>query len=509
VSAAGLSQQLGDLRGAVDERTLEILERRRNHRTIRRRGWLVRRMLLLADVTGLVAAFLIAELFFGPSPGAGTRVDFAGELLLFALTLPVWAVVAKVYGLYDHDEERTDHSSVDDFSGVFHLVTVGAWLVFAGSRLVDVGDPGLAKIGAFWGIAVAAISLARVAARALCRRHVSYLQNTVIVGTGRVGQLLARKLLQHPEYGINLVGFVDDRPKPLRTELRHLAVLGDRGSLLDIVQALDVERVILAFTRDTAGGQIDLVRSLAEHDVQIDLVPRFYELVTPSIDMHAVEGLPVMGLRPMRLARSSQLLKRGLDVGVAVLGLLFLAPLVAAFGLLIKLDSPGPVFYRQVRVGRADRRFRIWKLRTMLIDADERKADVAHLNKHLVEGGDPRMFKIENDPRVTPVGRFLRRYSLDELPQLLNVLRGEMSLVGPRPLIPEEAQHVIDWGRRRLELRPGVTGLWQMLGRDEIPFEEMVKLDYVYVTNWSLGGDLRLLFQTLPVLAGARGTGDS
>src|SRR5207253_2993341 len=187
------------------------------------------------------------------------RVDFPAELLLFTLTLPVWVVVAKIYGLYDRDDERTDHSSVDDVSGVFHLVTVGAWLVFAGSRVVDVGDPGLAKIGAFWAVAIAAISLTRVGARALCRRHVSYLQNTLIVGTGSVGQLLARKLLQHPEYGINLVGFVDDRPKPLRTEVRHLPVLGGRVSLIDLVQALDVERVIVAFTRDTAGGQIDLV----------------------------------------------------------------------------------------------------------------------------------------------------------------------------------------------------------------------------------------------------------
>jgi exopolysaccharide biosynthesis polyprenyl glycosylphosphotransferase len=506
VSAAGLSQQLVDLRGAVDERTLEILERRRNHRTIRRRGWLVRRMLLLADVTGLVAAFLVAELFFGPSSGAGTRFDFGSELLLFALTLPAWVVVAKIYGLYDRDEERTDHSSVDDFSGVFHLVTVGAWLVFAGSRLLDVGDPGLAKIGAFWGIAIAAISLARVGARAFCRRHVSYLQNTLIVGTGRVGQLLARKLLQHPEYGLNLVGFVDDRPKGLRTELRHLRVLGDRRNLLDIVQALDVERVILAFTRDTAGGQIDLVRSLAEHDVQVDLVPRFYELVTPSVDMHAVEGLAVMGLRPMRLSRSSQLLKRTLDVVVSVAALVLLGPLLAAIALLIKFDSKGPVFFRQVRVGRGDIRFRIWKFRTMSADADERKADVAHLNKHLGEDGDPRMFKIDNDPRVTPLGRLLRRYSLDELPQVINVLVGQMSLVGPRPLILDEDEHVGAWARRRLDLRPGITGLWQVLGRDDIPFDEMIRLDYAYVSRWSLAEDLRLLARTLPVVLNARAT---
>jgi exopolysaccharide biosynthesis polyprenyl glycosylphosphotransferase len=503
VSVAELAE-VGDLRAAVDGRTLEILDRRRRHRSLHRRGWLVRRMLLLADVTGLVAAFVCAELFFAPSPAAGTRLNFGGELLAFALTLPLWVVVAKIYGLYDRDEERTDHSTVDDFAGVFHLVTIGAWLVFAGARVLDVGDPGLAKIGAFWAIAVAAITVARVAARAYCRRHLSYLQNTVIVGTGRVGQTLARKLLQHPEYGINLVGFVDDRPKPLRGVLDHLTVLGDQERLVEIVRTLDVERVILAFTRDTAGGQIDLVRELAEHDVQIDLVPRFYELVTPSMDLHSVEGLSLMGLRPTRLARSSQLLKRTFDFVVALVAAVLLTPLLLVVAIAVRVESAGPVFFRQTRVGHNGALFRIWKFRTMQADADARKAEVAHLNKHLQPGGDSRMFKIENDPRVTRVGGFLRRYSLDELPQLLNVIKGEMSLVGPRPLILDEDRHVTDWARRRLDLKPGLTGPWQVLGRDDIPFEEMIRLDYSYVSTWSLAEDLRLLARTLPVLVGSR-----
>jgi exopolysaccharide biosynthesis polyprenyl glycosylphosphotransferase len=330
---------------------------------------------------------------------------------------------------------------------------------------------------------------------------VSYLQNTVIVGTGRVGQLLARKLLQHPEYGINLVGFVDADPKPLSPELSHLPVLGDRKSLVAVVALLDVERVILAFTRGTAGGHVELVRSLAEHDVQIDLVPRFYELISPSVDMHTVEGLTLVGLRPMKLARSSKALKRAMDVAVSALAIVLLIPLFVVIAVWIELDSPGPVFFRQVRVGRGGRKFRIWKFRTMSADADERKLEVAHLNKHLRPGGDPRMFKIEHDPRVTGVGDVLRRFSLDELPQLLNVVKGDMSLVGPRPLILEEDAHLVEWARRRLDLKPGLTGLWQVLGRQEIGFEEMVRLDYLYVTSWSLLGDIKLALKTLPALA--------
>jgi lipopolysaccharide/colanic/teichoic acid biosynthesis glycosyltransferase len=153
-------------------------------------------------------------------------------------------------------------------------------------------------------------------------------------------------------------------------------------------------------------------------------------------------------------------------------------------------------------MGAGDRTFEIFKFRTMAVDADERKAEFAHLNKH--NGSDSRMFKIADDPRVTSVGRFLRRYSLDELPQLLNVVRGEMTLVGPRPLILEEDQHVREWARKRLDLKPGITGPWQTLGRSDIPFAEMIKLDYLYVTNWSPWRDLKLMLQTIPAVMRSR-----
>ena len=182
-----------------------------------------------------------------------------------------------------------------------------------------------------------------------------------------------------------------------------------------------------------------------------------------------------------------------------------LAPLLAVIAIAIKLDSPGPVLFRQRRIGAGGRAFAIIKFRTMTLDAEARKTEVAHLNKHAADGHDPRMFKIDGDPRVTRLGHVLRRYSLDELPQFVNVLRGDMSMVGPRPLIPDEDRHVADWGRKRLDLRPGMTGLWQVLGRSDIPFAEMVKLDYQYVTTWSLGNDLRLLLRTIPLVLTGRG----
>jgi lipopolysaccharide/colanic/teichoic acid biosynthesis glycosyltransferase len=190
-------------------------------------------------------------------------------------------------------------------------------------------------------------------------------------------------------------------------------------------------------------------------------------------------------------------------VVLATIGLLMLAPVFALVACAIKYDSRGPVFFRQSRMGGRGQLFRIFKFRTMVVDAEEQKAALAHLNKHAQPGSDPRMFKIPDDPRVTKVGRVLRRYSIDELPQLINVLTGEMSLVGPRPLILEEDRHVDNWARKRMDLKPGMTGLWQVLGRSEIPFEEMVKLDYLYVTTWSLWQDFLLLLRTIPAMAGS------
>jgi lipopolysaccharide/colanic/teichoic acid biosynthesis glycosyltransferase len=196
----------------------------------------------------------------------------------------------------------------------------------------------------------------------------------------------------------------------------------------------------------------------------------------------------------------SLLLKRSADLVLATTALLLILPLLAVISLLIKIDSRGPVFFRQMRVGARARPFCIYKFRTMVDDAERLKPSLVHLNRHLREHGDPRMFKIPRDPRTTHFGTFLRRYALDELPQLINVIKGEMSLVGPRPLIEEEDRHVTDWARIRLEVRPGITGLWQAQGASEIPFGEMIRLDHSYVTNWSLRGDLRILLETLPAV---------
>jgi lipopolysaccharide/colanic/teichoic acid biosynthesis glycosyltransferase len=208
--------------------------------------------------------------------------------------------------------------------------------------------------------------------------------------------------------------------------------------------------------------------------------------MSDPIELLSSDGLP----------RFSRLLKRGLDILISTLGLMLLAPLFALIGWCIRRDSPGPIFYTQARGGEGRRTFRIYKFRTMVDNAEAQLAGVLHLNMH----ADPRLYKIPNDPRVTPCGAFLRRYSLDELPQLINVLKGEMSLVGPRPLTLMEDRHVQGWAGLRATVKPGITGPWQVQGRNEIPFEEMMRLDCLYIANWSFLGDLLLLVRTIPAV---------
>jgi exopolysaccharide biosynthesis polyprenyl glycosylphosphotransferase len=465
-----------------------------------RRGWLMRRLLLVADVVGLVASYVIAVQLAAPA-ATPDRVAPIWEVLLFVATIPLWILLARIYGLYDRDEERSDHSTVDDVVGVVQVVTLGTWSFLVLTHVVGLPYPNLSRLVVFWLLAIVLVPLLRAGSRAIGRRHSAYFQNVIIVGSGYVARALADKIDKHPEYGLRVVGFVDrDRHPAALTGATSL--LGTTDDLPSLVRQYEAHRVAIAFSTDSHDQTLQVIRSMQDTSVQIDIVPRMFEILGTNAQLHTIEGMPLVGLPSPHLSGSSRLLKRSLDLSASLLGLILMAPLFAALAVAIKLDSRGPVFFRQVRMGADNRPFRVFKFRTMVADAENLKLDVAHLNMH--NGGDSRMFKVPDDPRVTRVGRFLRRWRVDELPQLLNVVSGQMSLVGPRPLILDEDQHVAAWARRRLDLKPGMTGLWQVLGASDIPFEEMTKLDYLYVTNWSLREDLRLIMLTLPALTRAR-----
>jgi exopolysaccharide biosynthesis polyprenyl glycosylphosphotransferase len=464
------------------------------------RGALVRRTLLLADVAALMSAFVAATVLETAGDASSDKLSPLGEYAFFVLAIPLWILLLRLEGLYDRDEERTDHSTVDDIVGVFRAVTVGVWVFALFGVATHAVQPVLSRLGLFWLLAIVLVPTLRAGARVLCRHLPGYTQNALVVGAGRVGQQIALKLANHREYGIHLVGFVDDQPTELDDELAQQLprLLGGPDRLRDYITEHDVQRVIIAFSNDSHEEVLANIRAIRDLDVQIDIVPRFFEVFGAGAEVHTLEGIPLLGLRPTRLARSSRVLKRAFDLCFAMLGLLVLAPLFVGVAVAIKIESRGPVFFRQLRRGANGSTFRIYKFRTMVDEAEDKKAEVVHLNMH--RNRDPRMTKIPDDPRVTQVGRFLRRYSIDELPQLINVVKGEMSLVGPRPLILEEDQYVQAWARKRLDIKPGITGLWQVLGRSDIPFDEMTKLDYIYVTNWSLREDLRLIFLTVPSL---------
>jgi exopolysaccharide biosynthesis polyprenyl glycosylphosphotransferase len=482
---------------ALEERARGAVERRRNYAATRRRGWLVRRALLVADVVGLVAAFLGVAILF-PADAAGGYVDGTAELVAFMLSLPGWVVLAKLYGLYERDEERADHSTVDDAVGVFNLVTFGAWVFFVTAWATHLARPEVARLILFWLLAILFIMGARAFARALCRRSAIYQQNTLIVGAGDTGQLVARKLLHHPEYGITLLGFVDARPKERRGELERLPLLGDPDDLAEIVAVHNIERVIVAFSTEPDERTMTVVRTLRDLDVQVDIVPRLFELVGPRVDVHTVEALPLVGVPSLRLSPSSRLIKRCLDVVGAAIGLALTAPLFAYVALRIKLDSPGPVFFRQTRLGVNMREFTALKFRTMKVDTDDsvHRDYIREIMSASADATHDGLYKLERTDAVTRVGRWLRKTSLDELPQLLNVLCGDMSLVGPRPCLAYETEHFAPHHFERFLVPAGVTGLWQVAARAHSTFGEALDMDVSYVRGWSIGLDLRLLCKT-------------
>ena len=259
-----------------------------------------------------------------------------------------------------------------------------------------------------------------------------------------------------------------------------------------------MERVIVAPGKEDGDGVVDAIRVANSCGVRVTVLPRMLEVIGTSVEFDDLGGQVLLGVRGFGLSPSSRSLKRVFDLVVTVTLLLMLAPLLTAIAVAVKLTSRGPVLFSQTRVGRHGREFQVLKFRTMIQDADERKQEL------LADNEAAPLFKIANDPRTTQVGRVLRRRSLDELPQLFNVLRGDMSLVGPRPLVVDEDRLFSGWQRRRYHVAPGITGPWQILGSSRVPVTDMVTLDYLYCTNWSLWLDAKILVRTVPYVLSRR-----
>ncbi|MEI8165762.1 MAG: sugar transferase [Chloroflexales bacterium] len=326
-------------------------------------------------------------------------------------------------------------------------------------------------------------------------------ERVIVVGGTGLGQEVMGGLAASPGLGYALVGYLDDRPIVEKGRTTH--VYRHLGALDELEQALSqsgAQQVILALPFWEQGRLPELVATCERLGIGYLLAPDFYQLSFDRVDLHHLSGVPLLRPKEIRLRGANLILKRAIDVTTILLTAPFTLALGGLIALLIRLDSPGGILFRQQRVGKRGDLFMCYKFRTMVPDAEARKAALAVHNE-----ADGPLFKIRDDPRITKFGRFLRRTSLDELPQLINVLRGEMSLIGPRPALPDEVACYELWHHRRLEVLPGCAGLVQALGRSDMSFDEQVRLDIYYAENWSLSMDLRILLMVIPAVIGGRG----
>ena len=438
-----------------------------------------------------IGLLIMAGLWSAPGDSAAHLDHNALAVVAFpVIALPLFAI----YGLYRRRNRRVRHSSFGDLVHLVHALAVTAIVTFFVSRLGHhvaglpaIGPAPLALIAACALVAVptgrgvnwwlgARVLNADIGAKPSADR-------VLIVGSGTVADQIRRFLTA--DHTINVVGCVDDDPTP------GSATLGCIADVPRISAELQISRILIGFSRTHPLQVIEQLRPV-QGRVAISIVPRYFELLSWRSQMDEISGLPIIDVAPLQMSLMTRFVKRSFDVVGAATGLLLLTPLFVFILVMIKMSSPGPLLFRQERIGRGGRSFTIYKFRTMNVDAESERESLSTLND--LDG--EQTFKMHVDPRTYAFGRFLRRLSLDETPQFLNVLRGDMSLIGPRPFIHAECEHLDGWAARRFDVRPGLSGLWQISGRNDLSFDELRRLDYVYVASWSFWWDLKILWLT-------------
>lgn len=458
----------------------------------RDRDFVLRRILLAGDLAALCLAFSFSTAL------GGARESELQYGLWFALTLPGWALLFRAYGLYSRPVRSFEPTHLDDLSRLFHAMVLGTLALWVFYKLIPpVKQLNLEEVTVFWLSGLTLTALLRRAMRAINLKRQGA-ERVLLVASARDALVMERKLGNHPEYEMKLVGVAaDGRPD----EALGLPLIDSMDEVEAMLSTNQVDHVIVRLDSPIlpAGKAEDLMYRCFRYGVRFGAYPGPRSLLLPGVQLNHIEGMGILTHDPPTLSRSDRLVKRLLDIVVSSAMLVIVTPLMVGLAIAIKVDSKGPVLFRQLRVGRDGVRFKLNKFRTMVPEAEAMTAEL--MEKSL----DPNWLFLEEDPRITAVGRFLRRTSLDELPQLWNVLRGEMSMVGPRPLSERDDERLRGWERHRLDLVPGVTGNWQVLGRTSIPFKEMVEIDYAYVTGWSLWLDVKILIRTVPTVLSRRG----
>ena len=453
----------------------------------RRRGSLLRRLLATADWLALLVGLAV-----GIAAGAGN------ETFLWALVFsPFWILVLKLHGLYDHDHRRIRHSTLDEVPGLVSAAVLGMLTL---DGLLGLSPAG--SMDASTSILVAATALAaslalRASLRLVWHRLIG-MANGLVIGSPETAEVIARRVEMHPEARLRLVGFLG--PETNGDGPQGLPRLGGVPDISSVARSNQIERVVVAEDDMTDPQAEKMIRDCKAAGLALTFLPRHHTLLGLGVELNRLAELPVLDFRFADPPQSTMMLKRAMDMAISGSLLVLLSPVFLLVSVLIVLDSGLPVLFRQTRVGQRGRSFTMLKFRTMVSDAETRLGELVDLGNL-----DEPAFKIPNDPRVTRVGRHLRRLSLDELPQLLNIFLGQMSLVGPRP--EEEAVVALydERQRARLTVKPGLTGPMQIYGRGDLSFEERLALERDYLDNLSVTGDLAILMRT--PLAIIRGDG--
>ncbi|MBN1201306.1 MAG: sugar transferase [Anaerolineae bacterium] len=419
----------------------------------------------------------------------------------FTPYLPYAAVFAALMLLFNHNarlyEERRGRTWWDELFSVGNSSTNTAVVVMAFSFLLRPLVFSRLLIVQAAVLSIVLLGALRLILRIIqgqMRKRGIGVERVLVVGAGEVGRSVLQTIVARPDLGYKVIGFVDDDPTRGTNDLGRVPALGTIDNLPYIVDSQPVDTVIITLPWQVQRKILSIVRQCEQKRIRVRTVPDMFELSLSQVQVEMLGGIPLLGLNgEPRLHASSRLIKRSMDLALVALALPLVLIVVVFTAIAIRLDSPGPIFFSQQRVGLNGRSFRVYKFRSMIVNAEAMKAALVRRT-----GEDPRHPKLANDPRITRVGRWIRRFSLDELPQIINILRGEMSWVGPRPAVPEEVKLYESWHRKRLRTMPGLTGLWQVSGRSEVPFEEMCLLDIYYIENWSLGLDVQIMLRTIP-----------
>jgi len=453
-------------------------------------GWVV-----LLDVVTIIVAFLAGywvrydlRWFLDVAYDAPLSA-YLPFLILYVILTPVFFVVDGVYRTWP----RSWMDQVYRITNATAKVTVLMLAITFVFRPRYYSRAMLIEVGLLTILLLALVRGAQGIAIAYLRRRGIGIKRVVIVGAGEIGRTVMRTIVARPDLGYRVVGFVDDNPEKGYTDIGRFKALGPLDNLPAILDEERPDEVIITLPWMYHRKILGIVRECERRRVRPRIVPDLFQMSLTQVNVEDLGGVPLIGVRSVAISKGALFVKRLIDVTLATMGLLLGAPLFLLIALAIRLDSPGPIIFRQTRVGLRGRHFEMYKFRSMHVGAEEQQDMLAELNE-----ADGPIFKIREDPRLTRVGRILRRLSLDELPQLVNILRGEMSLIGPRPPIPAEVEKYQEWHKKRLEAPPGMTGLWQVSGRSRLSFDEMVLLDIYYIENWSLWLDFKILMRTIP-----------